>query len=65
MLGIPRISSSSGLGKDSLGDALLNWGFLRMGISRARSVEELPDQLRSDVGLPPREKAPNPRDWGW
>jgi hypothetical protein len=66
MLSIPRFSSSPGSTKDSLGEALLNWGFLRTGLNRARSVEKLPDQLRSDVGLPPREKASsNPRDWSW
>ena len=36
MLGIPRFSSSSGLSKESLGEALLNWGFLRAGLNRAR-----------------------------
>jgi hypothetical protein len=69
MFGISRFSSSSGLGPDWLGEALLNWGFLRMGLQRGglqrgRSADELPDHLRRDVGLPPRQKAlSDPRDW--
>jgi hypothetical protein len=69
MFGISRFSSSSGLGSDWLGEALLNLGFLRMGLQRGapqrrRSADELPDHLRRDVGLPPRQGAsPDPRDW--
>ncbi len=29
MLSISRFSTSNGLGMDALGEALLNWGFLR------------------------------------
>lgn len=65
MLGMSRFSSSAGRGSDRLGEALLNWGFLRMGFRRP-SIEELPDDLRRDVGLEPREKAsPDLRDWPW
>jgi|SoiMethySBSTD1v2_1073268.scaffolds.fasta_scaffold01895_28 hypothetical protein len=65
MLSILRFSSS-GLGSDSLGEALLNLTFLRLGINRARSIEELPDHLRRDVGLLPRtETRPDLRDWRW
>lgn len=62
MLSILRFSS--GLGSDSLGEALLNLSFLRAGASRRRgSVDELSDHLRRDVGLAPREKAAiDPRD---
>ena len=64
MLSILRLSSSSRLGPDWLGEALLNLAFLRMGLPRGRSADELPDHLRRDVGLPPRQKAlPDPRDW--
>jgi hypothetical protein len=41
MLSILRFSSS-GLGSDSLGEALLNLTFLRLGINRARSIENCP-----------------------
>ena len=43
-------------GMDSLGEALLNWGFLRTGVRRART-EELSDHLRRDLGLLPRSRA--------
>jgi hypothetical protein len=65
MFGISRMSASLGLGSDWLGEALLNLSFLRAGVRRGRRSEELPDQLRRDVGLPPREKAIEPRDLRW
>jgi hypothetical protein len=66
MLSFSRFSSSAGLGSDWLGEALLNWGFLRTGLRRAGTIEELPDHLRQDVGLLPREKAsPDLRDLRW
>jgi len=48
MLSIPRFSTSSGLDMEWLGEALLNWGFLRMGLN-----------LRRDIGLAPRQKGPS------
>ena len=65
MLGISRMSASLGLGTDWLGEALLNLSFLRAGVRRGWRPEELPDHLRRDVGLPPREKAIDPRDLRW
>jgi len=66
MLSISRVSSSLGAGKDWLGEALLNLSFLRMGITRASSGEELPDHLRRDIGLLPRQKsAADARDLRW
>jgi hypothetical protein len=65
MFGISRMSASLGLGPDWLGEALLNLSFLRTGVRRGRRPEELPDQLRRDVGLPPREKVSDPRDLRW
>ena len=63
MLNILRFSSR--LGSGSLGEALLNLSFLRAGVRRT-SIEELPDDLRRDVGLPPREKASvDLRDLRW
>ena len=63
MLGISRVSSSWGLGTDWLGEALLNLSFMRAGLSRRRSLEELPDALRREMGLPTHdEQAANPRD---
>lgn len=51
---------------DWLGEALLNWGYLRTGLKRRPSVERLPDHLRRDVGLLPRaERRSDPRDWRW
>jgi len=64
MLNILRFSSR--LGSGSLGEALLNLSFLRAGVRRRTSIEELPDDLRRDVGLPPREKASvDLRDLRW
>jgi len=65
MFGISRVSASFGLGSDWLGEALLNLGFLRAAVSRTQRLEELPDHLRRDVGLPPREKFLDPRDLRW
>lgn len=66
MSGILRFSSSSGLSSNWLGEALLNWGFLRLGLNRGHKLEELPDHLRRDVGLPPRVERPaDLRDWRW
>ena len=63
MLGGSRTSSSFGLGMDWLGEALLNLSFMRAGLSRRRSLEELPDALRREMGLPTREEhAADPRD---
>jgi len=65
MLSISRFSTSNGLGMDSLGEALLNWGFLRTGMRRART-EELSDHLRRDLGLLPRsERLSDLRDLRW
>ena len=65
MLSISRISTSNGLGMDSLGEALLNWGFLRAGLRRARA-EELSDHMRRDLGLLPRsERLSDLRDLRW
>ena len=55
MLSISRFSTSTGLGMDSLGEALLTLGFLRTGLRRART-EELSDHLRRDLGLLPRSE---------
>ena len=64
MFSILRFSSR--LGSGSLGEALLNLSFLRAGVRRRTSIEELPDDLRRDVGLPPREKASvDLRDLRW
>jgi hypothetical protein len=63
MLSTLRFSSA---GPDWLGEVLLNLGFLRAGVRRRGSADELPDHLRRDVGLPPREKATtDPRDLRW
>ena len=65
MLSISRFSTSNGLGMDSLGEALLSWGFLRTGVRRART-EELSDHLRRDLGLLPRCERPSDlRDLRW
>ena len=65
MLGISRFSTSTGLGMDSLGEALLSLGFLRTGVRRART-EELSDHLRRDLGLLPRAERPaDLRDLRW
>lgn len=66
MLGMLRFSSSSGQGSGWLGEALLNLGFLRMGLNRPRSAEDLSDHLRRDVGLAPgAESRPDLRDQRW
>ena len=63
MLGGSRISSSWGLGTDWLGEALLNLSYMRAGLQRRRSLDELPDALRREMGLPTgEEQAANPRD---
>jgi hypothetical protein len=65
MLSISRFSASTGLGMDSLGEALLNWGYLRAGMRRART-EELSEHLRRDLGLLPRSERPSGlRDLRW
>lgn len=58
MLSVSRFSTSNGLGMDALGEALLNWGFLRAGMRRART-EQLSDHLRRDLGLLPRSERPS------
>jgi len=64
MLGVSRTSSSFGLGMDWLGEALLNLSFMRAGLLRRRSLEELPDALRREMGLPTSgEQAADPRDF--
>jgi hypothetical protein len=66
MLSISRLSSSTGLGSDWLGEALLNLSFLRAGVMRRGSVDQLTDHLRRDVGLPPRQEGSiDPRDLRW
>jgi hypothetical protein len=66
MLSISRFSASAGLGMDFLGEALLSLSFLRAGVHRRGSVEQLNDHLRRDVGLPPRERAAvDPRHLRW
>lgn len=63
MVTISRLSHSLGAGSSWLGEALLSLSFLRLGITRSASVEDLPDHLRRDVGLAPRERGPlDPRD---
>jgi hypothetical protein len=65
MLSISRFAASNGLGMDSLGEALLNWGFLRTGVRHART-EELSEHLRRDLGLLPRSEPPSDlRDPRW
>ena len=65
MLSILRFTSE-GLGPDWLGEALLNLSFLRAGVRRRGSTEDLSDHLRRDVGLAPRGKAAiDPRDLRW
>jgi hypothetical protein len=66
MLTNARFSSAPGRGMDWLGEALLNWGYLRAGLKRRPSVEDLPDHLRRDVGLLPRaDRRADLRDWHW
>jgi hypothetical protein len=65
MLSISRFSTSAGLGMDALGEALLNWGFLRTGLRRSRT-QELSEHLRRDLGLLPRsERSSDLRDPRW
>ena len=65
MLSISRFSTSTGLGMDSLGEALLSLGFLRTGVRRPRT-EELSDHLLRDLGLLPRSERPSDlRDLRW
>ncbi len=65
MLSISRFSTQAGLGMDSLGEALLSWGFLRTGVRRA-GTRELSDHLRRDLGLLPRAERPSDlRDPRW
>lgn len=64
MLTNSRLSATPTFVIDWLGEALLNWGYLRTGLKRRPSVEKLPDHLRRDVGLLPRANGrANPRDW--
>jgi hypothetical protein len=65
MLRISRSSIEPGLEWPSFGESMLNWGFLRMGLRRSPSAERLPDNLRRDVGLPPRAEGLDPRDFRW
>ena len=65
MFGISRVSASFGLGSDWLGEALLTLASLRAGLTRSPRLEDLPDHLRRDVGLSPREKIADPRDLRW
>lgn len=39
----------------AIGEAILGLCSLRIGLRRNPSVEVVPDALRRDVGLPPRE----------
>lgn len=66
MLTTSRFSSAPAFAMDWLGEALLNWGYLRTGLKRRPPIEELPEHLRRDVGLLPRADGPtDPRDWRW
>jgi len=66
MLRIMRSSVGPALDWDSIGQAMLNLGFLRMGLGRPGSAEELPAHLRQDLGLLPRQTAPQRLpDLGW
>jgi len=66
MFGISRMSASFGLGSDWLGEALLSLASLRVGVSRSPRLEDLPDQLRRDLGLLPRSEQPaDLRDLRW
>jgi len=65
MLSISRFSASNRLAIESVGEALLNLGFLRTGLSRGRT-EDLSDHLRRDLGLLPRSEQPaDLRDRRW
>lgn len=66
MLRISRSPVGPALDWDSIGQAMLKWGFPRTGVSRPGSVEELPAHLRQDLGLLPRQTVPqSPPDLGW
>jgi len=65
MFGISRLSASFGLDSDWLGETLLTLASLRAGLTRSSRLEYLPDCLRRDVGLSPREKIVDPRDLRW
>ena len=65
MLSISRFSASNRLAVESVGEALVNLGFLRTGLSRGRT-EDLSDHLRRDLGLLPRSERPTDlRDLRW
>jgi hypothetical protein len=65
MLSISRFSASKRPAVESVGEALLNLGFLRTGLSRGRT-EDLSDHLRRDLGLLPRSERPaDLRDLRW
>lgn len=65
MLSISRFSASNRLAVESVAEALLNLGFLRTGLHRART-EDLSDHLRRDLGLLPRSERPSDlRDLRW
>jgi hypothetical protein len=65
MFGLSRMSASFALGSDWLGETLLTLASLRAGLTRSSRLEDLPDHLRPDVGLPPREKVADPRNPRW
>ena len=66
MLTNSRSSTRPTFAMDWLGAALLNFGFLRAGLTRGLSIEQLPDHLRRDIGLLPRlEGRTDPRDRHW
>jgi len=65
MLSISRFSASNRLAVESVGESLLNWGFLRTGLRRA-GTQALSDHLRRDLGLLPRSERPaDLRDLHW
>ena len=65
MLTTSRSSASPAFGMDWLGEALLNWGFLRAGLKRP-PTDDLSDHLRRDLGLLPRlEERRDLRDLRW
>ncbi len=66
MLSISRFSTSTGLGMDSLGEALLNWGFLRAGLQRASDRGAVgPSAPRSGPAAPVSERPSDLRDLRW
>ena len=65
MLSISRYTASNRLAMESIGDVLLNWGFLRTGLRRVQT-QELSEHLRRDLGLLPRSERPaDLRDLRW